>query len=157
MTTASLTRRSVLAAAAAVSGAAAAVPCVAKAALIAAEPRTFVAGGPGAWERALQSWTAARNRHETFLVEVLDPAVRAAASRGAGLTPAIVHLEEQGDDLCHARHDALRDLIAVPACNPEALRLKFRLAYEEVLRFDDHTGFVCAILADCDRLASRIA
>ena len=105
-----------------------------------------------AWDLALSRYSCARRRHLTFLADELDPVVRIAAARGDGLTAEIIRLEEEGNDLCAARYDALREFMVVPAGDLEALRLKFRLAYEEVFRFDDNERYMGALLADLDRL-----
>lgn len=65
----------------------------------------------------------------------------------------IAELEKRGDDLCEIRHDALRQLVFVPVVDTASLRLKFSLAYDEALRFNDSEGFLLAILTDLDRLA----
>jgi hypothetical protein len=106
------------------------------------------------WDRALEAYFAARKRHERFLAEVLDPAVRLARAAGKGLTAQISALEDRGNDLCAERHDALGRMIAAPAGDLDALRLKLRLAYEEVLRFDDCDDWLRSMLADLDRLLS---
>lgn len=105
-----------------------------------------------AWDLALSNYSFARRRHLTFLEQVLDPTVREAAARGEGLTDEIIRLEEEGNDLCSARYDALREFMTVPAGDLEALRLKFRLAYEDMFRFDDNQRYLGALLADLDRL-----
>ena len=104
------------------------------------------------WDEAVSAYTSARQRHEAFLDHVLDPACRAAKAAGYGITPTISQLEDQGNDLSVQRHAALRQLVSVPAQTTHELRLKFRLAYEEVLQFEDSEGLIRAILADLDRL-----
>lgn len=114
------------------------------------------AGGSTDWDHALGAYVTARRRHEAFLAKVLDPAVAFAQSLGQGLTPAIIRLEQQGDALCEKRQQALGALIALPAQDLEALICKARLAYAEVLQFEDHHGYGRAILADLERLADQL-
>lgn len=64
----------------------------------------------------------------------------------------IFALEEEGDDLCGLRQDALCRLTHIPLHDLSALRTKARLAYEEVLRFSDDRGLISAIFADLERL-----
>lgn len=104
------------------------------------------------WDEAVSAYTSARQRHEAFLDNVLDPACRAAKATGHGMTPTISQLEDQGNDLGALRHAALRELVGVPAQTTHQLRLKFRLAYEEVLQFEDSEGLIRAILADLEWL-----
>lgn len=126
---------------------------IAGAALPLALPATAVpALSTGTWDEAVSAYICARQRHEAFLDHVLDPACRAAKAAGQGMTPAISILEDQGNDLGALRHAALRQLVRVPAQTTDQLRLKFRLAYEEVLQFEDSEGLIRAILADLDRL-----
>ncbi|HTN15450.1 MAG TPA: hypothetical protein VL094_11675 [Sphingomonadaceae bacterium] len=105
------------------------------------------------WEQALAAFYAARQRHEQFLATILDPAVHAARGQGLGLTPHISALEDEGNTLCGARHDALRALAASPAPDLATLLVKFRLVHREALRHEDPHGMAGAILADLERLA----
>ncbi len=104
------------------------------------------------WEQALAAFEAARQRHEQFLATILDPAVRAAQARGLGLTPHISALEDEGNELCGDRYDALHILAAAPAPDLPALLVKFRLVHDEALRHEDPHGMAGAILADLERL-----
>lgn len=110
---------------------------------------------PGAsihsWEQALAAYRSARRWHELFLYEVLDPAVRHMRPAGEGLPAHIIALEDRADELGSARYDALRTLAAVPVDDLATLRIKFRLVYDEVLRFEDGDGYVHAILVDLER------
>lgn len=105
------------------------------------------------WDMALAAFEAARQRHEVFLATILDPAVHAAQEQGLGLTPHISALEDEGNELCSARHDALRALAVTPAPDLAALLVKFRLVHREALRHEDPHGMAGAILADLERLA----
>lgn len=107
-----------------------------------------------AWDSACLRFHAARSAHLTFLREVLDPLCRAARGQGQHLTAQIFQLESQGNALCSARHDALAALVSAPAPDLCALRLKFRLAYHEVLQAEDHRGLIRAVLLDLERLAA---
>ena len=64
----------------------------------------------------------------------------------------VFELEERGNDLALARGDALFQVIATPAPNREGALLKMRLAYQEILRPEDHDGVVRKIFADIERL-----
>lgn len=105
------------------------------------------------WNQALAAFEAARQRHEQFRAAILDPAVHAAPEQGLGLTPHISALEDEGNTLCGARHDALRALAASPAPDLAVLLVKFRLVHGEALRHEDRDGMAGAILADLERLA----
>lgn len=105
-----------------------------------------------AWDVALSRFSFARRRHLTFLDQELDPVVHRTAARGEGLTDEIMRIEDRGNEFCSVRHEAFREFMVVPAGDLEALRLKFRLAYEEVFRFEDNERYLWALLADLDRL-----
>ncbi|KPL68501.1 hypothetical protein SZ64_10540 [Erythrobacter sp. SG61-1L] len=107
-----------------------------------------------AWEQALAAFEAARLRHEQFLAAILDPAVRAAQAQGLGLTPQLSALEDEGNELCGSRYDALHVLAAAPAPDLPALLVKLRHVYQEALRHEDSHGMAGAILADLERLLS---
>lgn len=105
-----------------------------------------------AWDRALVAYRTARGRHEEFLANVLDPEARATRTQGPGLTARVVQLEEHGNELYGRRHEALRALIFTRADDVESLRMKMRLAYDEVFRFEDTQGYLAAILTDFERM-----
>jgi hypothetical protein len=64
----------------------------------------------------------------------------------------VFELEERGNDLASVKGEALFKVIATPAPNREGALLKMRLAYEEILRPEDHDGVVRMIFADIERL-----
>ena len=115
-------------------------------------PTPTTPADPMDWEAACAAYYPARQEHEVFLDQVLGPAWRMA--KDGGCSSHIAELQRQGDDLCEARHDALRRLVLLPVADVGALRVKVRLAYDEVLQFSDAEGFLRAILTDLDRLAS---
>src|SRR5690242_18961417 len=100
----------------------------------------LVASGPvrsaDLWDAALAEYIAARKAHEVFLAAVLDPAAKDAAGSYELLSSRVFPLEVKGDDLCAVRHDALQKLVGLRASDFDQRRVKFRLAYEEVLRFE---------------------
>lgn len=117
------------------------------------------------WDRAFDAFAATHHRYEAFVADALQPAYdsynaeldqvpdsRAAGSRKHLLSRhGLVELEEQGDDLLSARHDALHRLLLVPAPDREAALLKMRLSYREIFRHDDEGGLIRAIFADIER------
>lgn len=109
--------------------------------------------GGSRWDLALERYWTARGRHEAYLATMLDPQSCSAEATGPGLPPCMSELEAEGDALCAVRHDALAVLMDLPAPCLASLNLKFRLAYEEVLQFEDGHGFIKAMLADFHRLA----
>jgi hypothetical protein len=64
----------------------------------------------------------------------------------------VYELEDRGNDLASVKGTALFQVIAIPAPNREGALLKMRLAYEEILRPEDHDGVVRMIFADIERL-----
>lgn len=105
------------------------------------------------WDLALEHYRTARRRHEAYLATVLDPIFCSAEASSPGLTPRMSDLEVEGDALCSVRHDALAVLMDLPAPCLASLGLKFRLAYTEVLQFEDGHGFIKAMLTDFQRLS----
>lgn len=109
--------------------------------------------GRRAWGLALKQYNAARKRHEAYLARVLDPLLCSEESHSPCNASRVGDLEAESDALCSARHDALAVLMDLPAPCLASLCTKFRLAYEEVLQFEDGNGFLQSLLADLDRLS----
>ena len=64
----------------------------------------------------------------------------------------VFELEDRGNDLASVKGDTLSQLIAIPAPDRKAALLKMRLAYEEILRPEDHDSVLQMIFADIERL-----
>jgi hypothetical protein len=64
----------------------------------------------------------------------------------------IYEKEDRGNDLASGMSQTLLELIAIPSPNREGALLKMRLAYQDILRPQDHDGVVRMIFADVERL-----
>lgn len=112
-----------------------------------------------AWSEALHVYRDARHRHEAFVEQVLMPACRRVeAGTGAERSRLmrqhrIFALEEEGNDLCGLRLEALHQLVMTPAPDAAALRNKVLLLHDEVFRHDHGEGLFGALVSDVDRLA----
>jgi hypothetical protein len=114
-----------------------------------AEGRVVDAGGDRAAIVALRAThpghAAARQR---IAHSLLDRRARGHLMR----RHRVYELEDRGNDLASVKGTALFQVIAIPAPNREGALLKMRLAYEEILRPEDHDGVVRMIFADIERL-----
>lgn len=129
-----------------------------------AASRVVISTDPSAWQQALDAYVIAHQTHEDYLADVLRPAYRRFDADLASRIPLqgtrkrlmrqhrIFELEERGNDLAANLHDALHQLITVPAIDRDSALTKMRLAYLEILRHEDHDEIVRPIFADVDRL-----
>lgn len=114
-----------------------------------AESRIVNSGGDRA---AILAWRATHPDHaaarQRLAYDLLNRRVRRRLMR----RHRVFELEERGNDLASVKGEALFQVIGTPAPNPQGALLKMRLAYEEILRPEDHDGVVRMIFADIERL-----
>lgn len=110
------------------------------------------------WSRVLGAYRDARHKHEAFVAQVLMPACR-LIDAGAGAERSrlmrehrIFELEEEGNELCGLRHEALHQLVMTPASDAAALRTKIVLLHDEVFRHDHREGLFGELVSDANRL-----
>jgi hypothetical protein len=113
------------------------------------ERRIAEAGGDRSAILALRATNPGHaNARKLFARELSSPRRRGRLMR----RHRIFEKEEHGNDLAGEMSQTLLELIAIPSPDREGALLKMRLAYEDILRPEDHDGVVRMIFADIERL-----
>lgn len=103
------------------------------------------------------SWLDQASEHSEYRNMIARDRLAQRARRKALVDHRIFELEEQRNEFAATRCDKLRELILTLCRDTEALRIKIRVAYEELYRFQDAEGLFRAIAADAKLILGTVS